>query len=164
MPKKCTVPGCTHNVWGKSYCMYHQYLRADKREKKSNKKRIPIRAFVSNAINYMAAARKIFNAWIRWRDRNKGCISCEKGKVEEAGHYYSSGKYPALRFGEINTNGQCHICNCHKDGNTKAYREGLIKRYGEPEVLKLDALAQRYRGPYKWDNHELQKIIKQYRL
>lgn len=33
MPKTCTHPACTRNVWGKGYCDRHQYLRTDKKPK-----------------------------------------------------------------------------------------------------------------------------------
>jgi hypothetical protein len=51
----------------------------------------------------------VFNAYIRARDRDKGCISCG-AEVQEAGHYFSQGHHSALRFNEINTSGQCTCC------------------------------------------------------
>lgn len=33
MPKQCLHHNCTIPVWGKGYCIYHQYLRTDKKPK-----------------------------------------------------------------------------------------------------------------------------------
>ena len=105
-------------------------------------------------------AQKVFNAWIRERDKYKGCISCG-GKVEQAGHFYSQGHHSALRFNEINTNGQCVRCNHFLSGNLNQYRVNLIKRVGEQAVLLLDSQA---RKPKKWTRFELEQIIEHYKL
>lgn len=36
MPKQCLAPDCTYNVFGKGYCLNHQYLRTDKNKPKFN--------------------------------------------------------------------------------------------------------------------------------
>lgn len=101
-----------------------------------------------------------FNTYIRARDQDKGCISCS-GAVQEAGHYFSRGHYSALRFNEINTNGQCTRCNCFLSGNLIHYRAGLIKRYGEQKVLMLESSA---RSPFKkWSRAELIAIRQHYK-
>lgn len=105
-------------------------------------------------------AQKVFNKWIRTRDKDKGCISCG-GKVEQAGHFYSQGHHSALRFSESNTHGQCVRCNHFLSGNLNNYRINLIKRIGEQNVLLLDASA---RKPKKWSRFELEQIIEYYKL
>lgn len=108
-------------------------------------------------------AAKHFNAFIRDRDKAKTCISCP-GKVDHAGHYYSAGHYPALRFNEVNTNGQDIGCNTFKHGNLIEYRKGLIRRYGEAEVAKLDMIAETYkRDGFKWDRFSVIEIIEKYK-
>lgn len=104
-------------------------------------------------------AQDTFNAYIRLRDCNKGCISCS-GAVQEAGHFFSQGHHSALRFNEVNTNGQCTRCNHFLSGNLIHYRNGLIKRYGEPRVLHLESSARR-KGK-KWTRFELMAIIEYY--
>jgi hypothetical protein len=37
MPKICQEDGCSYNVFGKGFCKYHQYKRADKKLKTSKK-------------------------------------------------------------------------------------------------------------------------------
>lgn len=100
----------------------------------------------------------IFNRWIRNRDRDKGCISCG-AEVTEAGHYLSQGHNSALRFNEFNTNGQCTRCNCFLHGHLIAYRQGLIKRYGEEKVLMLENNGSKVK---KWSRFELEAIILMY--
>lgn len=101
--------------------------------------------------------QKVFNAWVRQRDQNKGCISCGR-EVTEAGHYRSQGHNSSLRFNEMNTNGQCTRCNCFLHGNLIEYRKGLVKRYGEEKVLMLENVS----GFKKWSRVELFSIIEMY--
>ena len=111
-------------------------------------------------------AQKHFNSFIRRRDMNTDkvsftCISC--GAVKpiskmHAGHFYSSGHYPILRFHEDNVNGQCHRCNRHLHGNLIGYRERLVKKIGQERMCMLEHLAQRKR--YRLDRWTLiEKII-----
>jgi hypothetical protein len=104
-------------------------------------------------------AQTVFNKWIRNRDKNKGCISCGT-QITEAGHYYSQGHHSALRFNEVNTNGQCTRCNCFLHGNLIKYREGLLKRYGQTKLDLLDSAARN--RVKKWSRVELETIIKTY--
>jgi len=105
-------------------------------------------------------AQVAFNRWISHRDRFSGCISCG-ATVTEAGHYYSQGHHSALRFNEVNTNGQCTRCNCFLHGNLIHYRNGLLSRYKQSEIDLLDSVATR--NPIKkWSRFELEEIIKNY--
>jgi hypothetical protein len=103
----------------------------------------------------------VFNAYIRKRDAEKGCISCGS-PVTEAGHYFSAGHYSSYRFTEINVNGQCTRCNCFLSGNLIKYRQGLVKRYGEAKVLMLENDAA-IRKAKKWSRFELEILIKEYK-
>jgi hypothetical protein len=86
--------------------------------------------------------QQVFNQYIRLRDQGKGCISCGKqlqGKYD-AGHFYSVGSYPNLRFHESNVFGQCVSCNQHKHGNLLEYAIGIEKRIGKTKLEELKAL------------------------
>ena len=64
----------------------------------------------------MKKAQKVFNEFIRLRDKDKPCISCGrelKGKFD-CGHFWSSGGHKFLTFNEWNCHGQCVACNQHK--------------------------------------------------
>lgn len=108
----------------------------------------------------LAKTQVIFNAWIRERDKNNGCISCG-GAVNHAGHYYSQGYYSSLRFNPINVNGQCIKCNTYMHGNLINYRKGLIKKYGPEVVENLENIAEVHKV-YKWDRTDLEIIITNY--
>lgn len=102
-------------------------------------------------------AQKVFNAWIRDRDKYSGCVSCGR-EVEQAGHYRSQNQYSSLRFNEVNVQGQCIRCNHFLSGNLIDYRIGLVDRYGEQKVLHLESVP----GFKKWSRTELEAIIKLY--
>lgn len=114
-----------------------------------------------------AKAQKVFNEFIRHRDSQDGyfnCISCGQTKPTDqmhAGHYLSVGHHTALRFNEVNTNGQCIRCNLHLHGNQIGYRNGLIRKYGEQKVLLLEGYQRR---PYKLGRAELLEIIEKYKI
>jgi len=120
--------------------------------KTSKSKELPLQKLLKKA-------QDVFNAFIRIRDNNKGCISCS-GPVQEAGHYFSQGHHSALRFNEVNTNGQCTRCNCFLHGNLIHYRAGLVKKYGEPRVLHLESSARRSKK--RWSRCELMALIEYY--
>ena len=111
---------------------------------------------------WLAILQVIFNKYIRERDKNRPCISCDKqltGKFD-AGHFFSVGSYPNLRFNENNVHGQCVFCNQHKHGNHIEYGTRLINRIGNLEYNKLfnsrgDAL--------KLTLNEIQELIKVYK-
>lgn len=83
--------------------------------------------------------QKVVNAYIRKRDEGKPCISCERilrGKYD-AGHFFSVGSYPNLRFNTDNIHGQCVYCNQHLHGNLIQYQMNLEKRIGKEAMDKL---------------------------
>jgi hypothetical protein len=117
-------------------------------------------AKVKSIKSLLRGAQNAFNRWIRKRDRNRGCISCG-APVTLAGHYFSAGHYSALRFNEMNANGQCVRCNRFLSGNLINYRKGLVKRYGEGAVKKLELSAD-LRKSKNWSRFEMEAIIKIY--
>lgn len=107
-----------------------------------------------------ALAQKYFNRFIRERDKNEKCISCQSAPVQNAGHYLSQGHHNALRYNENNTNGQCIRCNLYLHGNLIHYRTHLIEKIGEEEVLKLENTPK---SAYKFDRFTLIEIILKYK-
>jgi hypothetical protein len=106
-------------------------------------------------------AQKVFNKWIRERDKDKGCISCGS-TVEHAGHYFSQGHHSSLRYCEINVNGQCLRCNNFLHGNLIKYRQGLVKRYGDDRIKRMEQNSD-LRKAWKWSSIELEMIIEKYK-
>jgi hypothetical protein len=113
--------------------------------------------------DYVRELQSIFNTYIRERDKNEPCISCPKplSSKFDAGHYYSTGSYPELRFNEDNVHGQCVHCNQHKRGNLIEYLEGLHTRIGLVKILKLKELAN---VPRKYTIQELKGLKVFYKL
>jgi hypothetical protein len=107
----------------------------------------------------MKKAQTYFNSFIRKRDANKNCISCDTlltGKFD-AGHYFSSG---TVTFDERNVHGQCVACNQHKHGNLLNYQIGIEKRIGGEELINLHEEAHKTR---KYTREELKEIIELYK-
>ncbi|MES2006293.1 MAG: recombination protein NinG [Bacteroidota bacterium] len=108
-------------------------------------------------------AQLVFNAWIRKRDQEKGCVSCKSKKVRHASHYYSAGSFLGLRFCEENTHGSCEQCNTFLYGNLEAYRKELLIRIGAKSLRELDRLAGLNKRK-KYSRAELLEIIAKYRI
>lgn len=97
--------------------------------------------------DYIKDAQDAANAYVRYRDKDKPCISCGNplsaggtGGGFDAGHYRSRGAAAHLRFdAERNIHGQCKRCNRHLGGNYSEYRVGLIARIGIQAVESLEA-------------------------
>lgn len=104
----------------------------------------------------------VFNKFIRLRDKDKGCISCVTGRVENAGHFKSKGAQPkpSMAFSELNVAGQCIHCNFTLGGNPKGYEKGLVKRYGKGILEKLEIQAALKQNP--WTRFEFQAMIDLY--
>lgn len=90
-----------------------------------------------------AKAQELCNKYIRLRDKDYGCISCDKPKdwngQWHASHWKSVGSRPDLRFNEDNIHKACSQCNLWLSGNPIPYREELLRRIGEDRVLALEA-------------------------
>ncbi len=76
------------------------------------------------------------------------CISC--GKVipwnEADGGHFISRQIRALETEPNNVWPQCKHCNQMLYGNEDAYREGLVRKIGESEVVRLELIADASRG------------------
>ncbi len=111
-----------------------------------------------------------FNAFIRQRDSKDGffvCISCNHTKPISqlnAGHFYSAGQFPEVRFNEDNVHGQCIRCNMYLHGNLDNYRKGLERKLGNTRTIKLDDMVgiAKVTG-FKWDRFSLIDIIEKYK-
>lgn len=110
-------------------------------------------------------AQKWVNAYVRQRDavNDRGdfvCISCGKFKPKHqcnAGHYFSRGGYPSVRFDLDNVHSQCIQCNLHQHGNLIPYRANLIKKIGEKRFAELEKMA--YISHFKHDRIMLIELI-----
>lgn len=126
------------------------------REKKVRKE-----ALLSHS-EWLNLFQKVFNAYIRARDKGQPCISCGR-EVKDGGHashLFSVGAYPNLRFNELNVWRSCIECNLHRHGNTAEYTVRLQKKLGD-EVFN-DLLSERSK-PLKLSIPEIKEKIKEYK-
>ena len=119
---------------------YSKQLEENKKAKEWIKRKKKMSNEIKTRSEHLKELQTIFNKFIRLRDKDKPCISCNKPLKEkyDAGHYRSVGSTPELRFNEDNVHGQCVYCNQHLHGNLIEYRKGLKKRIGEEKVLLLE--------------------------
>lgn len=101
--------------------------------------------------------QRVINAYVRKRDENKPCISCQKRKVAEAGHYIAQGSSGLLRYHLDNIHGQCGQCNRWLHGNLLEYRINLVKKIGLKRVMWLE---EHRHDVHKWTRSELEELLK----
>jgi hypothetical protein len=84
---------------------------------------------------------EVFTKYIKMRD-NWTCVTCgkqAKGYGMGGGHYIAKGACGAeYYFHERNVHAQCTDCNLRLEGNRPAYREFIIKKYGDETLLDLE--------------------------
>jgi hypothetical protein len=151
-----------------SVCGFLCALELEKKKKakkekvwKENKK--VIKENLKTHKDYLKELQIIFNKFIRLRDNGNPCISCERTdqKKYDAGHFYSVGSSPSVRFDEENCFSQCVYCNRHNHGNLLEYRERLIKKIG---IERFDNLTDRRNETKKYSIQELKELITHYKI
>lgn len=133
--------------------------RAWQKEKRERKNRLKSHA------EWLAELQTVFNAYIRARDYGLPCVSCgTTAKVQyAAGHFFSVGAFPNVRFDEDNVHLQCNKkCNSELSGNIHNYRPALIEKIG---IERFEALELRARSGKsgKMSIPEIQEKIRYYR-
>ena len=89
---------------------------------------------------WLAEAQAAVNAYVRLRDQDLPCISCQRHHQGQyhAGHYRSVGAMPSLRFNLWNIHKQDSACNAQLSGNLIEYRINLVKKLGIERVQWLE--------------------------
>lgn len=151
--------------FNQKYCLKDECVRVFVqvvKEKTWKQTKVKMKNDIKTNSDWLKEAQKVFNQYIRLRDKNQTCISCgsKLASKYDAGHFYSMGGHKAVTFDEDNVHAQCVACNQFKSGNLINYREGLIKRIGE---AKLNDLSQRANQTRKYTNDELKELIKTYK-
>lgn len=154
--KRCSNPACgqsfTPQRIGQAVCGYACGLaikdvnieKANKAMKIQDRNDTKVRREkLKSKGDYLREAQKVFNAWVRERDRGLPCISCgvnypdSEVNVWDAGHMRSVGASSSTRFNAFNVNKQCVRCNRYLSSNAINYRIGLAKKIGEERVDRL---------------------------
>jgi hypothetical protein len=130
----------------------------EKREKTKIKKELRESAKTISA--YRKELQIIVNKIVREIDAGFNCISSNRAYKtnNQAGHYYSVGAYPSIRFNLHNIYSQSVADNLYKSGNQIGYTKGLIKEFGEEWIKIVTKLPEEYRE-IKLDKEDIKQCI-----
>jgi hypothetical protein len=151
LQKNCFEPDCV-TAWIQ-----------ETKEKNWKMKKAKLKLDLMTHSDYTKILQQLVNKYVRLRDKGLPCISCQKpitGKID-AGHLYSVGNYPSVRFHEKNINAQCITCNQFNGGMINDYRINFVKKYSQIELEELDQLAHQ---SFKFSIPDLKEMIKEYKL
>lgn len=111
---------------------------------------------------WLDVAQKVFNTYIRMRDKGKNCCACGNpiNGVVHASHYLSQGNHSLVRFHEDNVWSGCYKCNVQLSGNLIEYRKRLLLNIGSDRLEWLENNGSREK---KWELDEIKEIIKVYK-
>lgn len=149
IPNRPLVPVCSP----KCAIDYTNKLKVNKAKKEKS----ILKEKLKTLSDLEAEAKKSFQRYVRLRDKDLPCISCNNSNTNDwaGGHYFSAGMYSGLMFDERNCHKQCNThCNRYLSGNLLEYRKGLIKRFGDEFVEKLESESDQKRN-YKYTREEL---------
>ena len=98
-------------------------IRVNKKENQVKKLELKPKSY------WLAILQKEINQIVRLIDKDCPCISSGRPyrSDDQAGHFYSVGSTPALRFNLLNLWSQSIKDNMHNSGNLLNYRETLVK-------------------------------------
>jgi hypothetical protein len=153
----------TQSVCNLSCAIEYAKVKTGEEEKKQwFKEKAKIKERLKTHKDWIQDLQIVFNEFIRLRDIGKPCICCGKQltKVFHAGHFFSTGAYPNLRFDEDNCHGQREDCNLHKHGNGAEYAINLPRRIGKE---RFSALYERRSVKLKLSIPEIKEKINYYK-
>ncbi len=170
-PKKCAVCGdefvpflSTQKVCGTACAIslgksniQKQNAKAWQKEKKIRKEKLKTHK------DYLNDLQKVFNEFIRFRDKGKPCVSCGcmVNGNGHASHFFAVGSHPNVRFNEDNVHVSCVECNLHKHGNLAEYSLRLPIRIGQERFDMLVVKAKQ--SLLKLSITEIKEKIEYYR-
>ncbi len=163
--KKCALAGCDVrfvklSMKHRACCTEHALQVVQNERERVVRKADKARKQAMEPIAKLAnRAQAVVNRYVRLRDIELPCISCDRPANWDgqwhASHYKSRGANSALRFNLWNLHKSCSICNNHLSGNIGEYRPRLIERIGADRVELLDC-HERLR---KYDAEYLHRLM-----
>jgi len=138
------------------------YVKRVEEKKQDQQNRRNKKWFYSNDRKHqLKLTQKVFNEYIRARDRNEFCISCGRKHDGQyhAGHFLTTAAHPELRFNELNAHKQCSPCNNYLSGNIVEYLPRLVAKIGQD---KVDFLYNN-QSKYKYTLDDLKEIREYYK-
>ncbi len=140
-PYRPLFPCCSNDCGYEYQKLLKDNLKA-KKEREDRKDTKVLKEGLLTHKDWIQVLQKVFNTFIRLRDKDLPCISCKttSKSIEYAAGHYIPTTYQFLRFNELNVHKQCNkFCNMMKSGNIHEYRINLIIKIGFEEVEKLEA-------------------------
>lgn len=138
-------------------------LKKERREEVAEKKEHLQRKKDAKPLSHwLSLTQDAMNEYVRTRDAHLPCVSCGTmtSAIWDAGHFYSRGSRPNLRFDPLNIHKQCAKCNRFASADVQAaYRAEIERRIG---VDMLQAL-ERDHEPRKWTREALEDLRAYYR-
>ena len=176
---------CSDIVEKKGYCSVEclaeqtKVKRIAAQEKKERKRHAEAKERVKRPSDLRKEAQRSFNAFIRYRDKDQPCISCDRpiseiegrdgwksGGAWDAGHYMEVGSHEELRFNEDNCHRQCKSDNAgagkyikKKRSVDDLYRKKLVERIG---IERVEAL-ENYNEPKRYRAEDYRRIRDEYK-
>lgn len=104
--------------------------------------------------DWLNECQVIANRYARVRDRNDGCISCDKPASWDGqwhgSHFRSVGAASAVRLNLWNIHKACSVCNNWLSGNIGEFTPRLVEKIGQDKVewLKSQNAVTRYGAEY----------------
>lgn len=90
--------------------------------------------------------KQLAQKYARLRDRNDGCISCDKPPnwhgQWHGSHFRPAGNFKAVALNLLNIHKACSECNNFKSGNGVEYQDRLIVKIGQDKVDWLKSQNQ----------------------
>jgi hypothetical protein len=130
-------------------CSYECTIELTKKriQKKEKERLTNWKEHIKTKSDWESDLQKVINAIVRKIDRNHLCISSRKRLVGkfDAGHFYSVGSNPTLRFNLFNIYGQTVYSNQHKSGDIHNYRIGLEETFGKEHIDFIDSMPSKYK-------------------
>jgi hypothetical protein len=140
------------------------FLAEKNKAKNEKREKTKIKKELREAAKTISAYRKelqiIVNKIVREIDAGFNCISSNRvyKTNDQAGHYYSVGAYPSLRFNLHNIYSQSVADNLYKSGNPIGFIQGLIREFGEDWLKLVTKLPEQYRE-IKLDKEDIKQCI-----
>ena len=139
-------------------CRYEFYMKDERGKIEFAKRKIKVtsvreKAFKSDLrqklktnADYVAELQKEVNTIVRLIDKGTQCISTLKPLNDkyDAGHFYSCGSNPSLRFNLHNIHAQSVYANQYLSGDQMNYLNGLETIYGAEYKNMVIGLKQKY--------------------
>lgn len=148
----------------KDECITAFWKSAKKEKVKKQRKALKAKKESLKTItDYLAETQKVFNTFIKLRDKGKPCISCKRTNLKKvnAGHYIARNKSKLLTFNEDNVHLQCEYCNNSLSGNLIEYRKNLIEKIGEEKVKYLEEKRHETKHYTREELNEIKEHYKQ---